>query len=413
VTHHRRSDTVVRVRLAVWPIALSTLLAACRLGFDPKEAPSDATADMAPDAALPVLPCGAPTQFAIKLPPGGGSGSGSGTGAPMNPVPAIAATATDGGYYVLAVDLDGNVHGLSYMFSGSSVAPVATDTHVLDGATGTIAAIPVAGGILASIVYGVPDATGTALLPLDAALEPRGTVQRYAGWFGSDGTMARAPDGTLAFIGEATDIAAKLVSPDGVSLGAEHTVIDRNESAREPTITASDTGFLVTWSAGVTSPDEIHAEIFDKQLAAPVVSAKIINPSPMFDGQTARASYATGPDRYLFAWWFKTSMSDEVWVSLRDGSLGEVRAVQLTKRGKFPKVIAGAKDFLVVWQDLDSASGLGAARVGFTGSAQPLIVSGGGGSMLAWDVVSRAGQPALIWFEDAATPTVWLDPLCN
>jgi hypothetical protein len=28
-------------------------------------------------------------------------------------------------------------------------------------------------------------------------------------------------------------------------------------------------------------------------------------------------------------------------------------------------------------------------------------------------VVSRAGQPALIWFENAASPAVWLDPLCN
>ena len=399
------------MRLAVWSIAVTIPLAACRLGFDAKDSPSDASPDMAPDAQLPVLPCGAPTQFAITLPPGGGSGSGSGSA--VNPVPAIAATATDGGYYVLAVDLAGNVHGLSYMFSGDAVAPAVTDAHVLDNATGTVAALPVNGGVLASIVYGLPDATGTALVPLDAALEPRGDVQRYTAWFGSDGTMARAADGTLAFLGETTDIAAKLVSPDGASLGAEHTVIDRNESAREPTITASDTGFLVTWSAGVASPDEVHAAIFDKQLAAPVVHTTIINPSPMFDGQTARASYAAGPDLYLFVWWFKTSMSDEVWVSLRNGSLGEIRAVQLTKRGKFPKVIAGAKDFLVVWQDLDSASGLGAARVGFNASAQPLIVSGSGGTMLAWDVVSRAGQPALIWFEDAASPTVWLDPLCN
>jgi hypothetical protein len=394
------------VRLGAWPLLLLPL-AACRVGFD--ERPHDA---MPPDAALPVLPCGSPTQFAITLPPGGGSGSG--TAAPPNPLPAIAATATDAGYYVLAVDLAGNVHGLSYMFTSGSVAPAVTDAQVFSTATGTVAATATGGGVLASIVYGIPDATGTALVPLDAALEPHGDVQRYAAWFGSDRTIARGADGTLAFLGETADIAAKLVSADGTSLSSEHKVIDRGENPHDSTIIASDTGFLVTWSSAAAMPHEVHAAIFDGQLAAPVVANTTINPLPMFDGQGPRASYAPGPDRYLFTWWLKSSSADEVWVSLRDGSLNEIRAVRLARRGQFPKVVAGAKDFLVVWHDLDAASGLGAARVNFDdASIQPLIVSGNGGGSLAWDLVSRAGQHALIWFEDGASPVVWLDPLCN
>ena len=390
------------MRLAVWPIALTLPLAACRAGFDPlPDAP----------AALPVLLCGSPPQFSITLPPGG---AGSGTGAPPNPVPALAATGNDAGFYVLAVDLAGDVHGLSYAFTSGSVAPAVTDVHVFSGATGTVAASPTTGGVLASILYGIPDATGTALVPLDGSLAPRANVQRYAAWFGSDRTIARAVDGTLAFLGETTDIAAKLVSPDGLSLSSEHTVIDRSEQPRDPTITASDAGFLVTWSAAATSPDEIHAAIFDKQLATPVVTSRTINPMPMFDGQTPRAAYAPGPNRYLFAWWLKSGSTDEVWISLRDGSLGEIRSLQLARRAKFPKVIAGEKDFLVVWQDLDAKSGLGAARIKFDdASLQPLAVSGNGGGALAWDLVSRAGQHVLIWFEDGASPVVWLDPLCD
>jgi hypothetical protein len=392
------------VRLAVWPIALTLPLAACRAGFDPQ-----------PDAppASPVLLCGSPPQFSITLPPGGGSGSG--TGAPPNPVPALAATGNDAGFYVLAVDLAGGVHGLSYAFTSGSVAPAVTDVHVFSGATGTVAASPTTGGVLASILYGIPDATGTALVPLDGSLAPRANVQRYAAWFGSDRTIARAADGTLAFLGETTDIAAKLVSPDGLSLSSEHTVIDRSEQPHDPTIIASDAGFLVTWSsAAPTSADEVRAAIFDKQLTAPVVTTRTINPMPTFDGQGPRAAYAPGPNRYLFAWWLKNQTTDEVWISLRDGSLGEVRSVQVSRRGKFPKVIAGDKDFLVVWQDLDADSGLGAARVNFDdASLQPLVVSGNGGGALAWDLVSRAGQHVLIWFEDGASPVVWLDPLCN
>lgn len=401
------SGTLCAVRSSVvLPLGL-TLLAGCRVGFDRvPEAPDGPGGG--PDGPPPhLLSCGSPLQFTITNPAGSGSGSGT-----VVETLVLAATAAADDYYVFA-EAAGEVHGFSYGFAGDQLVTHAVDAPVFSGASGTIAAVPAGDGVLASIVYGQPSALGTALVPLDGQLAPRGMPQMYAAWFGGERTIARADDGALAFLGATSDVAAKLVGSDGASLGSPHTVIDRSESPTEPTITASGAGFLVTWSAAAASPDEVHAELLDKQLATAAVMSTTINPAAMYDGHSPRAAYAPAPDRYLFAWWLKTPVSDEVWVSLRDGGLGEIRPILLSPHAKFPRLAAGQDDFLVVWQDTGATSGLAAARVKFDGTVQPLTVSGAGGSQLGWDVVTRAGQPALIWIEGGATTTMWLDPLCN
>jgi hypothetical protein len=78
-----------------------------------------------------------------------------------------------------------------------------------------------------------------------------------------------------------------------------------------------------------------------------------------------------------------------------------------------PRVVAGKDYFLVAWKDTNTNSNISAARVRFDGSIVPLVVSGNGGKALSWDLATRAGQPALIWIENTATPGLWLDPLCN
>jgi hypothetical protein len=56
---------------------------------------------------------------------------------------------------------------------------------------------------------------------------------------------------------------------------------------------------------------------------------------------------------------------------------------------------------------------LAAARVQFDGSVVPLVVSGNGGKVLGWDVATQDGHRTLIWIENAATPSLWLDRLCD
>lgn len=106
----------------------------------------------------------------------------------------------------------------------------------------------------------------------------------------------------------------------------------------------------------------VRAEIIDPQMSV-IVPPTTINPGAMFDGQNPRAGYAASADRYLFAWSFKTSTADELWVSLPDNQLTELHAVRLSTHGVLPRVAAGQDDFLVAWKDTHMPSGIAAARV--------------------------------------------------
>jgi hypothetical protein len=285
---------------------------------------------------------------------------------------------------------------------------------VFSGATGTVGAIDTGDGILAAIAYGRPDSTGTDLVPLDARLAPHGTLQRYTAWYTLDSAIAGSSGGALVFLGGQpnNDVLAKRVSPTGMDLGPSRQVIDGAEGISAATIIPAGARFLVTWDAATPSPNQVRAEVIDDLLSV-VVPPTTINPGAMFDGNSPRAGYAASADRYLIAWSFKTSSSDELWVSLRDGQLTEQRAVRLSTHGVLPRVVAGKDDFLVAWKDTNTTSWIAAARVRFDGSVVPLVVSGNGGKALGWDLATRAGQPALIWIENSATPGMWLDPLCN
>lgn len=363
--------------------------------------------DAPPPPPPPLLACGVPPQFPISAPVGAGSGSG---GVALN---ALAATATSTGYYLLARDSAGDVHGFSFAFDGTQLAPRTANAPVFSGASGGVAALDTPDGVLAAIEYGRPDPTGTALVPLDAQLASHGASQNSTAWFSLDAAIAHAPDGTLAFLGVQSGggAQAKRVSSTGASLGVAHQVVDPSEGATIATIAAAGAGYLVTWTARPT-PNLVRAEILDPQLSV-VVPPTTINPNPMFSGENPRAAYAASADRYLFAWSFKTSTADELWISLRDHQLTELRAVRLSTHGILPRIAAGKDSFLVAWKDTNMPSGIAAARVRFDATFDLLVVSGHGGSALGWDLTTRAGQPALVWIENGFPPGVWVDPLCN
>lgn len=351
-------------------------------------------------------------MFMIPAPAGPGSGSGSGSGTPVT-LAAIAATASANGYHVLAVDSTGAVQGFAFPFDGPQPAPGAT-APVFTGATGVIAATDTPNGVLAAIEYDRPDPTGTALVPLDTQLAPLGTQQKDTAWFSLDDTLAHTDDGKLAFLGTQSGvIVAKRVSASGTDLTGSQQIVDPTESASVPTIAGAGANFVVTWVAkSQVSPNLVRAEVIDPQLSV-IVPPVTINPNPAHDGQNPRGGYAASAGLYLFAWSFKNSTSEELWVSLRDGKLNELRLIQLSPHGVQPRVVAGKDDFLVAWNDSNTTSGISAARVRFDGSVVPLVVLGNGGAALRWDLATRAGQPALIWIENALTPGLWLDPLCK
>jgi hypothetical protein len=403
---------------ALGPLALALpLVAGCRFDFDARpDAKPGAPDAAAPDAMpAPLLSCGSPPQFAIEspLPAGGGSGG--------NPVTlaGLTATATDTHVYALAADTAGDVHGYSFAFDGANLVAGTANAPVFKQATGPIAAVPAGGGVLVQIVYGLPDPLGTALVPLDQDLAAAGPQQMYDHWYGGDRALALGSDDKrtiLGFTNNGNVVDARLVAADGTSLGTSHPVIADSEGPSEPTVTASDTGFLMTWSSTTASPDEVRAAVFDKQLATATVSTTVISPSPQADALGPRVAYAPGPDRYLFTWWSKNSMTsvDEVHFSLRDGALAEMQPIAVATRAKFSRVVAGKNDFLVAWQDTSGdAPGVGAARIKFDGTVVPISVLGHGNFALGWDLITRAGQPALVWLEDDPRINAWIDPLCN
>jgi hypothetical protein len=407
-------------RSVVAPLALLLPVAACRFDFDPVRATPGADAappDMQPQQPPPpppVLPCGAPSQFPAAGVTGAGSGSGSGSSA-LPSLTGVAATATADGYAVLAVDGNGDVHGFSYGFDGKLLTTRTAGAPVFSNATGTATVIDTGNGLLAVIGYGRIDSTGTDLVELDAQLVPQGTAQRYSAWYTLDSAIAANSDGTLVVIGGTStdDVAGMRVSSTGVNPGPSRKLIDSTEGISIATIVPAGKRFLVTWDATTPSPNQVRAEVVDDALSV-VVQPTTINAGAIFDGDNPRAAYAAAADRYLFAWSFKDGSSkDELWVSLRDGQLNELKAIQLPTYGVQPRVVAGKDDFLVAWKDTSTPSGLFAARVRFDGSIVTVPVSGNGGKALGWDLTTRAGQPALVWIEDAATPGLWLDPLCN
>jgi len=128
------------------------------------------------------------------------------------------------------------------------------------------------------------------------------------------------------------------------------------------------------------------------------------------DSEIPRVAYAAVSDSYVFTWIEKTSMGDQIWISLRDGSLGETQHLMLGY-GYAPAIVAGDNDFLMVWE---AGTQLDGARVTADGKVTLVSIMGSGGKLAAWNLVVHNGQPAVVWVETGGTgPNLRLDPLCN
>jgi hypothetical protein len=383
---HRHSGTFTLVKTLA--LLLIPLTAACgRWGFD------QAASSAAPDDPPVRLACGAPAKFSV----------GTTTSE-------LTAAATPDGYNVFAVDNNGDVHGFTYQFETDTLGPLRGDVSVESGATGPIGSLALGDQFLLAMQYGRPSAKGTELLPLDAQLTARAQPSKTDAWYGSFSSLASANSGEIAFLGQLSngEVDAKLVSPLGVDLGAAHPVISESEDASMPTILPAGTGFLVVWGASSPAPNEVHAEILDRQLAITTPATKI-SFDKNFDSDVPRAAYSSATDSFAFAWMEKTD-GDQIWVSLTDGKLHETQHMKLGY-GSLPAIAAGDKDFLVVWENNMQLNG---ARVTADGGVTPVGILGSGGKSVAWDLVVNNGQPAVVWVESGGTgPNLRLDPLCN
>jgi hypothetical protein len=408
-------------------LALTALsvVAACRFGFEAHSPPMQTEP---PDAAVEV-------PFDVPPPPPPDAPTVLGCAPqrfPAGAAPAhVTAVGTPRGYDVFVVDDAGVVTGYAYRFAMDRLelvpgTGVALPVPAAIGPVGALAVDPDAGDnvdVVIAVTYAVqsiaPDASGTVVVPLDAQLQ-RVDVPEMAtlndGVQAGPGTLA-GDRGTVAFVGRMNDGKLGLlpVSRRGVADPGGIRILDTGGSTiTRPSLVRATTGYLAVWGDNDSVPSAaVTASVIDDDLVArPQVT---INVHPDHGSYTPAAAYLARSDRYLFAWMEKPNR-DFIKLTMRDGELRDAPGpIELGKEGTLPVVMAGERDFLVVWEDPTKAPRkfIAAARVAPDGTVTHLGITNTGGDAVAFDLVVHNGQPALFWIEQATTgPTLWVDALC-
>jgi hypothetical protein len=344
----------------------------------------------------------------------------------------LIAIATDRGYDVFTVDNSHEIHGYAYEFQGDQLV-AAVENVVLsvaaspNGAIGGISLAPSASDsveVMLAVTYGDPFPTGTALVPLDAELQPAGTPVMHDDWVGAYGSLARADSGGVVFLAQhitsGNELHARSILRSGMAAGPATQLDTLGLRPTEPTIMRAGTRYLIVWGStnpATTARPEAKAELLDANLGIVATAATVSDPTK--DANNPKAAYSEVAKAFLFAWFAKDATNKDVLgFSLRDEQLAEKWPVTtMFPEGIFPRLVAGSGDFLVAWTGAGATDLLDAARVRWDGStpSYPGISNSTGkpyGS--ASDVVVREGQPVLIWLEKgSSTGNLALDPLCN
>lgn len=374
-------------------LAVIPLIGACRLGFD--AVPDDPADAAVVDTPPTVLGCN--TQPAFRL-----------AAMPRK----VAATAWRDGYLVVTADATGVVRASSFRFAGDTLVPDQQDVPVASGMSDVGSVGTIALGDRMLLV--VPQDAGTQLITIDHALDPKsGEVADHPAWLGGAATVATNNAGQVAFVAQhatSGQIGAFLVGGDPTPL----VIAAAGEQAISPSIMPAGANFLVVWD--VVGPN--HRIVRAELVAAAggklqvVHGATRVSTDNMFDAENPRGAYLASADRYLTAWMKKTN-GDEIWASVRNPDLSADGAeLKLGALGNEPRVSAGTDDFLVAWK---SADRMFASRVTTAGSFTMIDVPTAGGTIADWDVVSRAGQTAVVWAEadGGGAAMVKFDPLCH
>jgi hypothetical protein len=189
------------------------------------------------------------------------------------------------------------------------------------------------------------------------------------------------------------------------------------------TLLRAASGYLAAWSDNALNPHEaVTAAAIEENLVAhdPVT----VNVHPDHGSFVPAAAYLPGAHRYLFGWMEKPS-HDFIHLSLRDDQLALVPVSPpgplpgeldvMGAEGTVPIIAAGDNDFLAVWPDTSrSPTLLKAVRVSPDGQVVPRGPTNTAGELVAFDVISRNGQPVLFWVEkNGDGPNLWIDPLCQ
>jgi hypothetical protein len=395
------------VRLAYLSVVCCTFLACGRFGFS--DTPLKPTADGGPgsgsgptiDAAETPLICNTPSQFAVGT------------------ITAVAAAQTADGFALVTVDSSGDLAGWSYAFDGAQLAATKEGVSLGSNANGTVGIAVSGSTLMVAAATGMPTATGTTLLPVDAATMAAGTPSARASELAVVTPIAAsgADSGGIAFASVdngGAQIDARLISATGSDTGSAVAIIPATAAASTVSIATAGTGYGVAWNQRVSSLNSIEIELLDSQLnvaAGPVVADNL-----SYDAYNGRIAWAPTSNVYLASWHEKNATDgDDVWVAIFDSSLTVKVAPQLVAMSAANAVVAtDGSGFVVAYETEGGTVDLGAVYVAADGTVTSQPVPAMTGTPAQWAMVTRAGQPVLVWtMSGGSGPNLSFDALCN
>jgi hypothetical protein len=374
------------------------------MSFDEHAGAPDATSPTPDTPATPDAPgenliaCNQPERFQVGT-----------TG-----VMTMAAVPTSSGFAVFTVDEANALRGWAFQWQGTSLVADAQNVALDTGATGTIGGVASGADLVLASVEGVPDVTGTKLYPLDGSLGLRAPATTQPMIAGEVPLAKHASTNDIVMIDDATALVVHRVTPLGAVSGMVQ-IADVAEDPSSSMMAPAQTGYVASWVTGMPSPNRGRVQLLDANLA--VVAGPVTIGTTTFDVIRPRVAWAPGSNTYLVTWFEKTPTDDDdVWFQLFDQSLAPITpATLLATYGYGATVVTDGTGFWVAWLAYTSQpESLLTARIAADGMVTQRQVAGSGGVPVLWDVVTRAGQPVLIWAEAGGSgPDLWLAAMCE
>ncbi len=355
---------------------------------------------MAPDAAAPPpakLACGQPTRFLVGA----------------DSLTAMAAAPTQDGFAVFGVN-GTSVRGWSYTMVGTALAAVAEDVAVATSESGAIGATAQGDQLMVSAVYGTPPA-GTATQGLDAMMHPLASADQRDGQLAATDPLACGPSGYAFATIDATsgEGDARLLATSGGDAGAPVAIVPAAEGPGALQVIATQTGYAAAYQVAAANPNTIEVEILDGALG--IAAGPIVTSDGQDDAANMQMAWSPGANAFAVTWQEKNATSgDDVWVEIVDSSLNVLSpATIISPLSNDPVVAADADGFWVSWFNYGvTPNALQAAHVATDGTVTARPVTNSGGTAKRWQMVSRDGQPVLVWTETGGTgPDLYFDPM--
>lgn len=375
-------------------LATGLLLAsACgRLGFDPGEETPDA-----PPPGPALLACGAAPSFAL-----GALG-----------LEELSVVATAQGFTIASLDDAKNLYAWAYALDGDALIPAGARSIDAD-ITGGFGAAAIGDDVVVAAVHGALATLGTTYHALDGALAARAPASVRAGRvLGLDPIAASGVSPSLASIRyEGTGIAV-----DGLDLGGTEIATGvlgyDTEVPDQLAIAPAGTGYAIAWVDTMASPNATKVALLDESLQIVTGPITIAGAD---DTILPRVRWAPTSNSYAVAWFQKAGAGDDVYIQLFDAALQPKLAPKLVQaEAVVPRLATDGSEFWLGYINVAATPArMDVARVALDGAITIRTAASGGGEMMAFAMVERAGQPVLVYAEAGlGGATLWFDPLCR